>query len=185
MKSYALSAAVELAIDNYLKNLRQAFPSTPWMGVQRYAKSAWFAADEPNVPWDRVELHLKDAWSGLQTDIPPVLASAIPHGEIGQRQKSHLSIGVSGLRKANPVKRPGHQDAVTGAEFEEWSVGRRALQDQTKLGLENFRDPLLDYGSARVIVSALSPTSLARRHIRAALGAKAARFNALGHFGVA
>lgn len=123
MKHYALSAAVNLAVDNYLKNLRRAFPSTPWTGVQHYAEKAWFAADEPGVPWDRVEARLRDAWSGHSADAP-ISVSAVLDGEI-----------------------PSHHDAVTGAEYEEWSVGRRFLHDQTKSGRDPFRDPHLDYGS--------------------------------------
>ena len=124
MKHYVLSAAVNLAVGNYLKNLKCAFPSTPWAGVQHYAKRAWFAADEPGVPWDRVEARLREAWGGQGAEIPPISEPAVLDGEI-----------------------PSHHDAVTGAEYEEWSVGRRFLQDQTKSGREPFRDPHLDYGS--------------------------------------
>jgi len=92
--------------------------------VRHYAKRAWFAADEPGVPWDRVEARLREAWGGQGAEIPPISEPAVLDGEI-----------------------PSHHDAVTGAEYEEWSVGRRFLQDQTKSGREPFRDPHLDYGS--------------------------------------
>ena len=144
MKHYVLSAAVNLAVDNYVKNLRRAFPSTPWAGVQHYAKRAWFAADEPGVPWDQVESHLMDAWIG-DADTTPILVPAIPdRSRIGPRQKSHLSDGPC---TADAAKNSSHHDAVTGAEYEEWSVGRRFHQDQTKAGREPFRDARLDYGS--------------------------------------
>ena len=143
MKHYVLSAAVNLAVDNYLKNLRRAFPSTPWAGVQHYAKRAWFAADEPGVPWDQVESRLMDAWIG-DADSAPIRMPAVPdRSRIGPRKKSHLS----GPCTTDPAENSSHNDAVTGAEYEEWSVGRRFLQEQTKAGREPFRDAGLDYGS--------------------------------------
>ena len=143
MKHYVLSAAVNLAVGNYLKNLKRAFPSTPWAGVQHYAKRAWFAADEPGVPWDQVESHLMDAWIG-DADSAPIRMPAVPdRSRIGPRKKSHLS----GPCTTDPAENSSHNDAVTGAEYEEGSVGRRFLQEQTKAGREPLRDAGLDYGS--------------------------------------
>jgi len=147
MKHYVLSAAVNLAVDNYLRNLRAAFPSTPWAGVQHYAERAWFAADKPGVSWDQVEPRLRDAWNGQGTGIAPIQGAAIPDREPGPRQNLHRSVNLPGPRTAGEAKIPSNHDAVTDAEYEEWSVGRRFLQDQTKSGRAPFRDPQLDYGS--------------------------------------
>ena len=147
MKNYMLSAAVNLAVENFLRNLRAAFPSTSWAGVQHYAERAWFAADEPGVSWDQVESRLKDGWSGQGTDIAPILMSASPDREREQLQKSHRYVSLTGPRNTGEANVPSNQSAVTGAEYEEWSVGRRSLQDLTKSGRAPFRDPQLDYGS--------------------------------------
>ena len=59
MKGHALSVALNSAIDNYVKNLKRAFPAEPWPSVKHYAERAWFAADEAEVHWEQVESRLK------------------------------------------------------------------------------------------------------------------------------
>jgi len=147
MKAYVLSAAVNLAVDNYLKNLRRAFPSTPWAGVEHYARRAWFAADEPEIPWDRVESRIMDGWNE-DANLVPVLEPAMAGSDLaGRVRKSHRYTGRCGPARTKQAETPSPYAPVTGAEYEQWSVARRSLQERTKSGLEGYRDPLLDFGS--------------------------------------
>lgn len=146
MKPHSQSAAVNLATEPPDKS-EGRLPVHAMGGGTTYSRRAWFVADEPAAPWKQIKAILRVAWDGQGTEIAPILESVIAGRELMPQQKPHGYASRSGPRPGDELKNPSNHDVVPGAEYEEWSVGRRLLQDQTKSGREPFRDPFLDYGS--------------------------------------
>ena len=123
------SAALDLGLDKYVMSLRRAFPTEPWLAVKHYAERAWFAADFAEVPWRQVESRLKTMWD--KTDV------GAPHGH-GSRdsdlrpKKNHRFVSVSGVHQPGSVAEHALCDAAAVDQYEEWSVGRLAVQDDIR-----------------------------------------------------
>lgn len=137
------STALDLALDKYVMSLRRAFPAEPWLAVKHYAERAWFAADLPEVPWGQVESRVKATWDKAD--------AAALHGP-GSRdcdlrpKKNHRFVSVSGTHQPGSVAEHALCDAVAVDQYEEWSVGRRALQDDIWARRQASPAPRSDYG---------------------------------------